>query len=219
MRIDKRSMNASPFIGVFGILTDKIFLVPSTILEKEIQGLQDLAGTEVLKASIAASPLLGVLGIGAGKKIAVSELAREKEIVELEKAGLKVARIEGITALGNLVRVTEKGGVLSPMLSREQCEKLESFFGVKMVESTVAGLDLAGSCIAASSKGFIVHPGVSKEEFEKIREALHSKGMPTTANYGDRFVGNSVLANSNAVLLGANTTGHELLRIEDAFLG
>ncbi|MCX6802414.1 MAG: translation initiation factor IF-6 [Candidatus Diapherotrites archaeon] len=219
MRIDKRTLEASPFLGVFGILTDKIFLVPSGILEKELQGLQDFAGVEVLKASIAASPLLGVLGIGVKEKIAVSDLARDREIVALEKAGLKVTRIEGATALGNLARITEKGGVLSPILSREQCEKLESFFGVKMVESTVAGLDLAGSSIVANSKGFIVHPGVSKEEFARIKNALQVEGIPTTANYGDRFVGNSVLVNSNAMLLGVNTTGHELMRIEEAFLG
>jgi translation initiation factor 6 len=219
MRIDKRTLEASQFIGVFGILTDKIFLVPTGILEKELQGLRDFAGVEVLKASIAASPLLGVLGIGVNEKIAVSDLARDREIDFLEKAGMKVTRIEGVTALGNLARITEKGGVLSPILSREQGEKLESFFGVKMVESTVGGLDLAGSSIVANSKGFIVHPGVSKEEFVRIKNALHVEGIPTTANYGDRFVGNSVLVNSNAMLLGVNTTGHELMRIEEAFLG
>jgi translation initiation factor 6 len=219
MRIDKRTLEASQFIGVFGILTDKIFLVPTGILEKELQGLRDFAGVEVLKASIAASPLLGVLGVGVNEKIAVSDLARDREIDFLEKAGIKVTRIEGVTALGNLARITEKGGVLSPILSREQGEKLESFFGVKMVESTVGGLDLAGSSIVANSKGFIVHPGVSKEEFARIKGALQVDGIATTANYGDRFVGNSVLVNSNAMLLGVNTTGHELMRIEEAFLG
>ncbi|MEM0360394.1 MAG: translation initiation factor IF-6 [Candidatus Diapherotrites archaeon] len=219
MRIDKRSIVASPFIGVFGILTDKFFLVPTSILEKELFGLQELVGVEVLKASIAGSPLLGALGVGVGEKIAVSELARDKEIEEMEKAGLKVKRIPGITALGNLARITEKGGILSPALSSEQCKTLKSFFGTTMIQTTIAGLDLAGSCIAASSTGFIVHPSVSKTEFEKICEALKVNGKPTTANYGDRFVGNSVLANKNAVLLGANTTGHELLRIEEAFFG
>ena len=219
MRIDKKTLNASPFIGVFGILTDSVFLAPKTILSKEIRGLQELVGVEVFKASIADSPLLGVLGIGVKDKIALSELAREEELECLQEIGLKAKRISGVTALGNLACITEKGGIVSPILSREQALELESFFGVKMVVSKIAGLDLVGASVVATPKGFIVHPQANSEEFKALKSALRVNGMPTTANYGDRFVGNSVLANSNAVIVGLNTTSHELIRIEEAFHG
>lgn len=219
MRIDKKTLNASPFVGVFGILTDSVFLVPQTILPKELHGLQQLVGVEIFKVSIASSPLLGVLGVGVKDKIALSELAREREVDSLREIGLKVKRISGVTALGNLACITEKGGVLSPILSREQALELESFFGVKMVESKIASLDLVGASIVATPNGFIVHPQATSEEFKLLGNALKVNGMPTTANYGDRFVGNSVLANSNAVIVGLNTTGHELIRIEEGFYG
>lgn len=219
MKIDKRTLNASPFVGVFGILTDSIFLAPQAILPKECRGLEKLTGVEVLRASIASSSLLGVLGIGAKNKIALSELAREEELDALSRAGLKVKKINGVTALGNLACITEKAGIVSPILSSEQASELESFFGVKMIESRIAGLDLAGASIVATAKGFIVHPQASSEEFRKLKNTLKTEGMPTTANYGDRFVGNSVLANSNSAIVGLNTTGHELIRIEEAFYG
>ncbi len=217
MRVDKRLLNASPFVGVFGILTEKLFLVPKNIQSKEEKGLADLVGVEVLKASIAASPLLGVLGLGVGNKIALSEIALAEEASTLEKAGLKVRILRGVTALGNLACITKKGGVVSPILSGEQTSELEEFFGVKLVVSRVAGLDLAGSSLVATNKGFIAHPQATPLELEKIRSAFGVKGILTTANYGDRFVGNSVLANTNAVIVGKNTTAHEIIRIEEAF--
>ncbi len=219
MRIDKRSLNASPFIGVFSILTDKLLLVPNSIQAKEEKGLADLAGVEVIKASIAASPLLGVLGLGVGNRVALSEIALPAEAESLEQAGLKVRVVRGVTALGNLACITKKGGVVSPILSREQALALEGFFGVKLVVSRVAGLDLAGSSLVATEKGFIAHPKTTPQELEKFREAFGTQGILTTANYGDRFVGNSVIANTQAALVGKNTTAHELIRIEEAFFG
>ena len=219
MRIDKRTLNASPFVGVFGILTDRVLLIPHTVSPKEARGLGRLAGVEVFEASISSSPLLGALGVGLLDKVALSEIALDKEVQALEEIGLKAKRISGATALGNLVSVAESGGIVSPALSQKQKSELESFFGVKMAESRIANLNLAGASIVATKKGFIIHPQATSAEFSKVKETLKVEGIPTTANYGDRFVGNSVLANSSAVIVGLNTTGHELIRIEEAFYG
>ncbi len=219
MKLDKRSLNASPFVGVFGILTDKVLLVPHNIQPKEEKGLAELTGAEVIKASIASSPLLGVLGIASGKKIALSEIALDSELKELESAGFKAMRLEGVTALGNLACFTEKGGIVSPVLSEKQSAALSEFFGVKAKTSKVAGLDITGASVAASKKGFIAHPKTSAGEMKALEKAFRAGGILTTANYGDRFVGNSVLANSSSAIAGINTTGHELIRIEDAFYG
>jgi len=219
MRIDKRSLNASPFVGVFGILTDRVMLVPINVSAKEISGLADLTGTEVFKASAAASPLLGVLGLGVNDKIALSGIALEKEAKALSEIGLKVLSVEGVTALGNLACFTEKAGIVSPILSKGQASKLESFFGVKSAEAKIAGLDLVGASMAATGKGFAVHPQATAAEVGVLKKTLGTGGVLTTANYGDRFVGNSLLANSGSVIVGLNTTGHELIRIEEAFYG
>jgi len=219
MRLDKRTLAASPFVGVFGILTDKILLLPHISLDKERAGLTELTGVEFIEADIAASSLLGVLGVGVKDKIALSELARDEEIDNLKSAGLKVERITGVTALGNMVCITEKGGVVSPILTEEQKKQLESFFGVELVFSKIGETDLTGSSIVSNSKGFIVHPNVTEQEFELIKKALRVEGIPTTANYGDKFVGNSVIANNESAIVGLNSTGHEIIRIEEAFYG
>jgi len=41
------------------------------------------------------------------------------------------------------------------------------------------------------------------------------KGIPATANYGDRFIANSVIANSKGTATGANTSGPEMARIDE----
>ena len=87
------------------------------------------------------------------------------------------------------------------------------------MQTTIGGSDLIGSLCVASNKGFIVSPSVTKKEFKIIEKALKVKGTSATANYGDKFVGNSVIANSKAVIVGSLTSGHELNRIDEGLSG
>ena len=54
---------------------------------------------------------------------------------------------------------------------------------------------------------------------KKIQETLNIRGGSATANTGDSFVRNSVIANEKGFIVGDQTTGHELNRIEEALEG
>jgi len=217
MKIDKRTIRASPFVGVFSIVTDSIALMPLAMEKKEIRGLAELFDVEVIHTSLAGSPLLGVLGRGIGKKFVFSDLLSAADIDALKEKGLSAKRVQGVTALGNLLAVNEKGGLCSKVLSQDQIGKISSHLGVKIFPTTIAGFDIVGSSLVATKNGFIVHPLATKEEMALAVDAFGVEGIPTTANYGDRFVANSVVAGSHSVIVGDRTTTHELIRIDEAF--
>jgi len=66
------------------------------------------------------------------------------------------------------------------------------------------------------NRAFLVNPNASKDEVKRIEVALMVKGGSSTANTGDVFVRNSVLANKRGIILGESTTPYEINRIEEA---
>ena len=90
---------------------------------------------------------------------------------------------------------------------------------VECVESEVAKSDLVGSSMVLTNHGFTVNPLVSEEEFSFIGKKTGLCGTTATANYGDKFIGNSVIANSKVALAGLHTSGHELMRIDEGLTG
>ncbi|MFH1256305.1 MAG: translation initiation factor IF-6 [Candidatus Diapherotrites archaeon] len=219
MEIIKLSINGSPFLGVFCIATDEIALVPVNLREKEEKKLGEAMGVEVFKAGIDNSSLLGVFAVALGKKIAVPELIEAHEKAFLEKRGLKVKVMKGMGALGNLVAVNENAGIASPLLSEKEVKELAEFFSVPFSQARLAGMDLPGAMMKVTSKGFIACPKISEKEFGFLRKTFKVHGTVTTANFGDVFVGNSVIANANAAVVGMQTSGHELLRIDEGLRG
>ncbi|RLG70245.1 MAG: translation initiation factor IF-6 [Candidatus Iainarchaeum archaeon] len=218
MRIDKGTLCSSPFIGVFSVVTEELALMPFSILPKEERKLSDFFGVEIIKTKLAESSLIGVMCAGIKKRFVVSELVLDSEIKKLEEIGVKVKRIAGVTAIGNLIKVNENGGIASRVLNNKQIMEIEKFLGIKLHVMQVASLDIVGSAVVASNRGFLVHPDVTKDEFKLLKEAFKVDGRPTTLNYGDKFVGNNAVANTNAILVGDKTTAFELIRVQDVFL-
>lgn len=217
MRIDRGTINASPFVGVFAVVTERLALLPYNIQPKEEDKFKEIFDVELIKTKLADSSLIGVMCAGIKDRFVVSELVLDSEIKELEQIGLHLKRIEGLTAIGNLIKVNEKGGIASRVLTKEQLSEIESFLKIKLAVTKVASLDIVGSATVASNNGFIVHPDITKEEFALLKNSFGAEGIATTLNYGDKFVGNDAVVNTRAMLLGSKTTAFELLRVNDIF--
>ena len=101
------------------------------------------------------------------------------------------------------------------MLSKKQQKEISDFLKVESIEMKIAGNEIAGSSLVLSNKGFIASNKITQKEFDKLKAFLKIEGKATTANYGDSFVGNSVIANSKAIITGMLTTNVEILRIQE----
>ncbi len=219
MKIELGTVRETPFVGIFALATEKFVLVPKAISTKEEEKITNLFGTEIIKASIANSGLLGVLSAGNSKGIIASSIIDEKEEKETKQIGIKIKKIENISAVGNLIALNDSKGVCSGAFSKKQQKEIEKFLGIKLKESTVAGSDLIGASIVATNKGFILNKMASDKEGEEIEKHFGIQGAKGTVNAGDCFVGNSLIANSQAGFAGRNTTGFELARIDEGLRG
>jgi len=204
------------YIGLFMLATDKFCIVGDMLEDKEIRTIEDALGVDVIKARVAGTSLIGVFAAGNSYGVVLPWIAREEEVNALEDAGIRTIVIKDrVTAMGNLIEANDKGAVVSPLLRPENAEAIGKHLHVHVLRHGVAGIDLPGACTVATNKGFLTHPNASEEELKMLSELFRVKGDTTTANFGDPFIGASIVANSKGVLVGEGTTPVELLKIED----
>jgi len=219
LEIIKKTVKGSPYIGVFTIITNEIGLFPVDTSDEDIAEIEKLLKIRIIKSTLANCSLNGVLSTGIGKKIAITGMATETEIAKLENEGLEVKAVPHVTAIGNLIALNKNGGVASPILSNKTLELLQDFFEISIEKLKIADNEVPGASITTTNKGFIAHPNIKDKDYERLKKIFNVYGTTTTANYGDPFVGNSVIANDTAVIVGAQTSGHELIRIDEGLRG
>ena len=219
MEFLKSTIRGSPFVGIFAVATDEVALFPTALDEKHTRLWEETLGVQGIKCTIANSSLLGVFCKALGRKIAVPSLAEKQEIQFLEKKGLEVLVVQDYTALGNLIALNSQAGIVSPLIEPGTVKELEGFFGVPLTPMTLGGVEVVGSAATVTNKGFIVHPNIAPHEFEALKRTFKVYGTAGTANYGDPFVSNSLVANGHGVIIGEQTTGYELARIDEGLRG
>ena len=215
MRIEKRTLKGSPFVGVFACVTEEIGLFPFEMQKKEIKKMEEFFEIEAIQTSIAGSSLIGALSKGNSKGFVLPEIAEREEVKMLEKKGIKVKVVKGVNALGNLIALNDFGIVLSPLIPEKTAKEIISFYGIPHAISRIARTEIVGSCVVATNKGMIVHPNTTADELKNVEKVLKVKGAVTTANYGDPFIANDILANSKAAVVGEQTSPFEMLRIDE----
>jgi len=90
------------------------------------------------------------------------------------------------------------------------------FLDVEVYRGTISGLKTVGMAATVTNKGVLVHPRASKFELDRLDEIFSLHVDIGTVNLGSPLVGSGLLANSKGYVVGRETTGHEMGRIEDA---
>lgn len=212
-------MRSSPYVGIFCSLTEELGIIPQAALPKEIKLLEKELDINIVKTNLGQTSLTGILSTGIKKKIVVSNITENDEIKKLEKEGIETMVLEGLTSTGNLIALNKNGGIVSPLVKEKQVKDLGDFFKIKLEKMRIADNEVPGASITVTNKGFICHPNISEKDFSKLEKVFGVKGIATTANYGDLFVGNSVIANTTGVMVGSLTSGIELGKIDEGLRG
>ncbi|MDP2665952.1 MAG: translation initiation factor IF-6 [Candidatus Diapherotrites archaeon] len=215
MTIKAINLRGSPYLGIFCSTTDEIALIPEFVEQKESKRIAETLGVETLPTRLADSPLIGVLSRGYGKKFTLANCTQEEEVDALRAMGIDTLVLRDTSAVGNLVHVNRHAGLISHLIPEKDRVAIEAFFGKVLHRSTIAKSDLAGACLVGNERGYLVHPKAEAAEMQKIEDWLKIPGMRTTANYGDPFIGNSILANKHGIMVGELTSGPELARIDE----
>ncbi len=208
----------SSYVGLFSIANDSICFVPSSAEEKAIKTIEECLDVKAIKTTIYDSSLLAVFAKMNNKEIILPSYAMKREIELIEKE-IKVKIINTEQALGNLMELNDTGAVISNTLKKSAVEQIKKETKLNILQTNLAKTDAVGSSLILTNKAFLVSPNAEKEEIKNIEETLHIRGGSSTANTGDSFIRNSVLANTKGAVAGDLTTGFELTRIDEALEG
>ena len=228
MHIERLDFENSPYLGVFGVATDKVLLVREGLQEKKLNVLREVLKVPIIETSIMKSRIIGIFAAGNSNTIVVPYYIWDTELERINAAlreyGLDI-RVEPflskLTALGNLILANDKAALVSAKFTREEAKQLEDILGVEVERGIIADFHAVGSVGVVTNKGGLVHPETTEEELEWLRDLFKVDIYLGTANQGVPFVGSCMLANSFGVVVGHLTTGPEIVKIEEAlgFLG
>ncbi|MDD2777745.1 MAG: translation initiation factor IF-6 [Methanocellales archaeon] len=213
--IRRLSFNGNPVIGVFAANTEDVVILPPDIPDSTFQKVSDALGVEAVRTFIGESSVLGALIAGNSHGFVTSPYALKEEIEVIEKYA-PVARLPcKMTSAGNLILVNDSVAVVHPFMDKRTIDVIKNTLQVDVHKGTIAHLKTVGMAAVATNKGVLVHPKASALELEFLEDVF---GLPVdigTVNCGSGLIGSALLANSKGCVIGSQTTGPELGRIED----
>ncbi|ELZ19046.1 translation initiation factor IF-6 [Natrinema limicola] len=208
----------SAYVGVFARATDSCVLVRPDVDDDVIADLTDELEVSAVPTTVGGSSTVGALATGNENGLLVSSrvLEYERETIE-EAVDVPVAELPGtINAAGNVVLANDYGAYVHPDLPREAVQIVTDTLDVPVERGDLAGVRTVGTAAVANNTGVLCHPKATDEELDALEAALDVRADVGTVNYGAPLVGSGLLANDAGYVVGEDTTGPELGRIEDA---
>jgi len=213
----RASFAGSSYVGVFARATADVVLVRPDLEDSQSEELADALGVEAVPTTVGGSNTVGALAVGNENGLLVSARAtdRERETIE-EATDRPVYELPGrINAAGNVVLANDYGAYVHPDLPEEATETIAEALAVPVEAGSLGDVRTVGTAAVATNAGVLCHPKSREPELETLEEHLDVHADLGTINYGAPLVGSGLLANGGGYVVGQDTTGPELGRIED----
>ena len=219
MGIFKYDVYRSPNVGIYTKCNDSFVFLPNGFATTKANNLSEFLQTDYLFASLANTRLLGPLMVVNNKGILLPRNCLDEELMHLKKStGLNVDILETKhTAIGNLICVNDRGGIMSPIIPNEFVKKVEDVLGIEVVQKKIAGYHQAGAMVVATSHGGIIHPDTEEDDIKIFSDILGVELEPATINGGTPYLASGILANNKSLVVGTLTHGPELVMLTKAF--
>jgi translation initiation factor 6 len=210
--------SGSAYVGVFARATDDCLLVRPDVEDDLREDLGEELEVPVVPTTIAGSGTVGALATGNENGLLVSSRVRERERDRIAEAtDLPVHELPGrINAAGNVVCCNDSGAYVHADLSREAVQAVRDALDVPVERGTLATVQTVGTAAVATNRGVLCHPKSTDAELDALEALLDVPADIGTINYGGPLVGSGLVANEHGYVVGTDTTGPELGRIEDA---
>ena len=216
MTITTADVLGSDQVGFYLAICGNVVFHPFELNEEGLDRIDQCIGLERHPLSVGGSNLVGALVAGTSKGLAVADIATESDIDILTSYGDVVVMEGGVNTAGNLLICNENGAIASPAIPEDGVEIISEVLGVQVAVSSIAGEDVVGSLGCVNDQGILLHPDVRPDEVQLIEEILRVPPMVGTVAFGSPYVGAGIACSNNGAIVGRETTGPELNRIEDA---
>ena len=214
----RAALNGSSYVGVFARATDDCLLVRPDVEESLLSDFESELEVPAVRTTVGGSATVGALATGNENGLLVSSRVEDIERERIaETTDLPVRELPGrINAAGNVVLANDTGAYVHPDLSRTAVQAVEDALAVPVERGDLAGVRTVGTAAVATDRGVLCHPKSTDEELDFLEELLGVPADIGTINYGGPLVGSGLLANESGYVVGQDTTGPELGRIESA---
>lgn len=214
----RAAFSGSSYVGVFARATDDCLLVRPDVDAGLREDCAEELDVPAVPTTVGGSGTVGALVAGNANGLLVSGRVRDRERQRIRDAvDLPVTELPGrINAAGNVVVATDEGAYVHPDLPAEAVEAVREGLGVPVERGDIAGVNTVGTAAAATSKGVLCHPRATDEELDRLEALLGVPADIGTINYGAPLVGSGLVANGHGYVVGEETTGPELGRIDSA---
>ena len=208
----------SGYVGVFARATNDCALVRPDVDDDLRAELEAELEVPVHPTTVGGASTVGALATGNENGLLVSSRVLDYERERLgELVDLPIAELPGsINAAGNVVLANDYGAYVHPDLPREAVKVVKEALEVPVDRGDLAGVRTVGTAAVATNSGVLCHPKATDAELDHLEEVLDVRADVGTINYGAPLVGSGLLANDAGYVVGEDTTGPELGRIEDA---
>lgn len=215
--IRKISILKSNYIGVYARAWDDIAILPTTVEEEVAFDVKEILGVEVKKTLVNNSNLIGSMTVMNSTGVIVAQNGWEGGF-ELEMAGRNILYLKDkFNAVGNDIISNDHAAMIHTGFNQSSRMKIEDALGVEVIKGTIGGIKTVGSVAVVTQKGMLVTPESSEEEQEFLSNLFKVPVKAGTANFGNMYIGSSIIANSKGILVGKDTTPIEIGRIDDIF--
>ncbi|RJX44871.1 translation initiation factor IF-6 [Halonotius aquaticus] len=213
----RTSVAGSPYVGVFAHASTGCLLVRRDIDDETAEAIADELGVTAVSTTIGGSGTVGSLAAGNDSGLVVSSQLtdRERETIADAADGV-IAELPGrINAAGNVVLANNTGAYVHPELDDEAVSVVEETLDVPVVRGGLGDRQTVGTAAVTNNTGVLCHPQARETELTTIEEHLDAYVDLGTVNYGTPLLGSGLLATDEGFVVGEETTGPEIGRIED----
>ncbi|MFB6305307.1 MAG: translation initiation factor IF-6 [Haloferacaceae archaeon] len=214
----RASFAGSSYVGVFARVVGDSLLVRPDADDDLVASMADELDADPVRATVGGSGTVGALATGNRHGLLVSGRVRDRERERLADAtGLSVTELPGrVNAAGNVVLANDRGAYVHPDLSDRAVETVGDALDVPVERGSLADVRTVGTAAVANDRGALCHPKSREEQLEAVEDVLDVRADIGTVNYGAPLVGSGLVAGDAGYVVGQETTGPELGRIEDA---
>lgn len=211
------SVAGSSYVGVFARVTPDCLLVRHDVDDELAESMADELAVDLVPTTVGGSGTVGSLAAANENGVLVSNRITDRETERIEAAvdGPVVELPGRINAAGNVVLANDYGAYVHPDLPREAVEAVKEALDVPVLRGDLGEVKTVGTAAVANNTGVLCHPTATESELETLEDHLDVYADLGTINYGTPLLGSGLVANDESYLVGEDTTGPELGRIED----
>jgi translation initiation factor 6 len=209
--------NENPNVGIYCRANNATAFVQKGLTKKAKQLIASTLAVKVVDLCICDATIIGSLLALNSFGAIVTETLDEASYKKLKDQGLRILLLKDvINAAGNDILTNDHGALVHPEMKSASLKKIQDTLGVPVEHGCIAGLGTVGMAAVVTSKGALCHPKIDKAETQHLESIFKVKAMIGTVNHGFPMIGSGLVANDHGALIGKNTTGIEMGRIDEA---